>query len=467
MARRRRRPGPDFTLPGTGGRDVLAGRLRRPAGGARVLPGRRHAGVHEAAQRLQRRARRSSTTLDAQVLGISAQDVDSHERFSASTGSSSRCSPTPTRRSPALYGTLGPLGFPRRSVFIVDGDGVIRYAHRAIAGLTYRPVERARRACSRPSLTAAVAGDRCGSTASREPLAGTTRTNLCSLRDVVLGHRPRADPLRLRRPRRHGPGGAEARGRSACIRTPPTDAAAAAAGRAAGRARGADRRVPARRRRRRAGVLPGQRAHGDERRPGQRAGAGRGRRAPAARSCSTRPNQVKDAVAGWGGADKEQVQRMVQARLGLASPPQPADAADAAALALCHLAVGADARHGSPRRSAAGRAMIGSLRGAVLERGLDGVGAGRGRRRRLPRHGHAAHAGRARADDRRRSCYVHHHIREDARRCTASPRRDERADVRGADRHPRRRAGAGAGDPRHPPAGAPSSTSSPAATSAR
>jgi thioredoxin-dependent peroxiredoxin len=39
------------------------------------------------------------------------------------------------------YGTLGPLGFPRRSVFVVDGGGVVRYAHRAIAGLTYRPTE--------------------------------------------------------------------------------------------------------------------------------------------------------------------------------------------------------------------------------------------------------------------------------------------------------------------------------------
>jgi len=39
-----------------------------------------------------------------------------------------------------LYGILGPLGFPRRSVFIVDEVGVIRYAHRAIAGLSYRPV---------------------------------------------------------------------------------------------------------------------------------------------------------------------------------------------------------------------------------------------------------------------------------------------------------------------------------------
>ncbi|TVR23683.1 MAG: crossover junction endodeoxyribonuclease RuvC [Ilumatobacter sp.] len=50
------------------------------------------------------------------------------------------------------------------------------------------------------------------------------------------------------------------------------------------------------------------------------------------------PNQVKDAVAGWGGADKEQVARMVQTRLGLSQPPRPADASDAAALALCHLA---------------------------------------------------------------------------------------------------------------------------------
>ena len=51
------------------------------------------------------------------------------------------------------------------------------------------------------------------------------------------------------------------------------------------------------------------------------------------------PNEVKEAVTGYGAASKEQVQKMVQARLGLAEPPRPADAADAAALALCHLAV--------------------------------------------------------------------------------------------------------------------------------
>ena len=50
------------------------------------------------------------------------------------------------------------------------------------------------------------------------------------------------------------------------------------------------------------------------------------------------PTQVKDAVTGYGAAGKEQVQRMVQARLRLSELPRPADAADAAALALCHLA---------------------------------------------------------------------------------------------------------------------------------
>lgn len=51
------------------------------------------------------------------------------------------------------------------------------------------------------------------------------------------------------------------------------------------------------------------------------------------------PNQVKDAVAGYGAASKQQVQRMVQARLKLSQLPKPADAADAAAIGLCHLAM--------------------------------------------------------------------------------------------------------------------------------
>ena len=49
------------------------------------------------------------------------------------------------------------------------------------------------------------------------------------------------------------------------------------------------------------------------------------------------PLEVKQAVAGYGGADKPQVQQMVRALLGLAQVPQPDDAADALAVAICHL----------------------------------------------------------------------------------------------------------------------------------
>ncbi|HEY7676193.1 MAG TPA: crossover junction endodeoxyribonuclease RuvC [Candidatus Methylomirabilis sp.] len=57
------------------------------------------------------------------------------------------------------------------------------------------------------------------------------------------------------------------------------------------------------------------------------------------------PRQVKGAVSGYGGAEKGQVQAMVKVLLGLAEPPEPADAADALALAICHHhAVGARGR---------------------------------------------------------------------------------------------------------------------------
>jgi len=51
------------------------------------------------------------------------------------------------------------------------------------------------------------------------------------------------------------------------------------------------------------------------------------------------PSQVKNAVAGDGAADKAAMQRMIQLRFGLHSLPTPADAADAAGLAVCHIAM--------------------------------------------------------------------------------------------------------------------------------
>ena len=62
------------------------------------------------------------------------------------------------------------------------------------------------------------------------------------------------------------------------------------------------------------------------------------------------PNEVKLAVAGWGGADKDEVGQMVQTLLGLPKRLKPADVAAAVAVALCHLA-----HIGSPRAAGAVR----------------------------------------------------------------------------------------------------------------
>jgi crossover junction endodeoxyribonuclease RuvC len=79
----------------------------------------------------------------------------------------------------------------------------------------------------------------------------------------------------------------------------------------------------------------------------------------AARGCDVvqySPNQVKEAVAGYGSATKDQMERMVQTLLGINHPLRPVDAADAVALALCHLAHApylarvASAGPGRPRR---------------------------------------------------------------------------------------------------------------------
>jgi peroxiredoxin Q/BCP len=79
--------------------------------------------------------------LGAQVLALSPQTVESHEAFAVSQGGFAF--PLLADRDKEVgraYGILGPLGSYRRSVFIIDGAGVIAYAHRSAAGLTYRPV---------------------------------------------------------------------------------------------------------------------------------------------------------------------------------------------------------------------------------------------------------------------------------------------------------------------------------------
>ena len=75
----------------------------------------------------------------AQVLGISPQSVQSHDDFSCKQGGFAFPLLADTDKAVGdAYGILGPLGFYRRSVFVVDAQGIVRYAHRAVAGLTFR-----------------------------------------------------------------------------------------------------------------------------------------------------------------------------------------------------------------------------------------------------------------------------------------------------------------------------------------
>jgi crossover junction endodeoxyribonuclease RuvC len=79
------------------------------------------------------------------------------------------------------------------------------------------------------------------------------------------------------------------------------------------------------------------------------------------------PNEVKSAIAGYGAADKEQVQRMVQLVLGMAELPRPDDAADALAIAVW----GAHSRPGGLRSSVAGDGSSGRRADRRGESGFD------------------------------------------------------------------------------------------------
>ena len=76
----------------------------------------------------------------AQVLALSPQDTSSHEGFAEEQGGFAFPLLADTDKQVGeAYGILGPLGFYRRSVFVVDAEGRVAYSHRAVAGLTFRP----------------------------------------------------------------------------------------------------------------------------------------------------------------------------------------------------------------------------------------------------------------------------------------------------------------------------------------
>lgn len=141
---------PDFTLPGTGGRSYSLSEYRGrpvvvvfyPGDDTSVCTKQLNSYNDELAQ---------FENLDAVVLAISAQDVSSHEKFADKHGFRFPLLADVDKKVAGSYGVLGPLGFMRRSVFVVDAGGTVRYAHRALAGLTFRSVD---------ELTAALTASR-------------------------------------------------------------------------------------------------------------------------------------------------------------------------------------------------------------------------------------------------------------------------------------------------------------------
>ena len=137
-------PAPDFTLPGTDNTDE--GRreytLTEFKGTPVVLVF--YPGDNTPVCTTQLRSYTANWAefegVGATVWAISPQSVESHEDFSCKQGGFAFPLLADTdKKVGEAYGILGPLGFYRRSVFVVDGEGMVRYAHRAVAGLTFRP----------------------------------------------------------------------------------------------------------------------------------------------------------------------------------------------------------------------------------------------------------------------------------------------------------------------------------------
>jgi peroxiredoxin Q/BCP len=87
--------------------------------------------------------------LEVDVLGISPQSLASHQRFQERYGLTVPLLADPEREAIRAYGVLGPGGLVRRSIFIVDPEGIVRYRHVALLGLRFEDVEDLRQSLER------------------------------------------------------------------------------------------------------------------------------------------------------------------------------------------------------------------------------------------------------------------------------------------------------------------------------
>jgi peroxiredoxin Q/BCP len=131
-------PAPEFELPGTGARKYSLSEYRGQPVVLVFYPG-------DSTPVCTRQLNEYTNDMDkfsevgAQVLAISPQSVESHEGFAEEQGGFGF--PLLADEDKAVgsaYGIIGPVGFYRRSAFVIDRDGIVRYAHRAVGGTTFR-----------------------------------------------------------------------------------------------------------------------------------------------------------------------------------------------------------------------------------------------------------------------------------------------------------------------------------------
>ncbi|MGH2950918.1 MAG: peroxiredoxin [Solirubrobacterales bacterium] len=132
-------PAPDFELAGDDGDVHRLADLRGQWVVLAFYPGdftpvctRQFCSYRDAADRLDE--------LDAVVLGISPQSVSSHERFRDEYDLTVPLLADSERLAVRAYGVVR-AGLVRRSIFIIDPEGIIRYRHTATLGLRYKDVE--------------------------------------------------------------------------------------------------------------------------------------------------------------------------------------------------------------------------------------------------------------------------------------------------------------------------------------
>ncbi|MBW3614250.1 MAG: peroxiredoxin [Actinobacteria bacterium] len=128
---------PDFTLAGTPGDSYSLGDFRGQTVVLVFYPGD-HTPVCTVQLNSYSTDIGQFEKLGAQILAISPQSVESHEHFSGVHNFSFPLLADIDKSVGRSYGVLGPVGFYKRSVFVVDRNGIVRYAHRATAGLTFR-----------------------------------------------------------------------------------------------------------------------------------------------------------------------------------------------------------------------------------------------------------------------------------------------------------------------------------------